>query len=79
MDQMVYPTGYSWSYGRSFGNDAEAMNVMLFNIAIAFFLIYLIMASLFESLLYPTSVLSCILFEWWAFSGSSLLPVQTLI
>ncbi|MDX1591628.1 MAG: efflux RND transporter permease subunit [Balneolaceae bacterium] len=62
MDQMVYPTGYSWSYGRSFGNDAEAMNVMLFNIAIAFFLIYLIMASLFESLLYPTSVLSCILF-----------------
>jgi len=40
----------------------EAMNVMLFNIAIAFFLIYLIMASLFESLLYPTSVISCILF-----------------
>jgi HAE1 family hydrophobic/amphiphilic exporter-1 len=62
MNQMIYPTGYSWSYGRSFGNDAEAMNVMLFNIAIAFFLIYLIMASLFESLLYPTSVLSCILF-----------------
>jgi HAE1 family hydrophobic/amphiphilic exporter-1 len=62
MDQIVYPTGYAWSYGRSFGNDMEAMNVMLFNIAIAFFLIYLIMASLFESLLYPTSVISCILF-----------------
>src|SRR6056297_793489 len=62
MDQIAYPTGYSWSYGRSFGNDMEAMNVMLFNIAIAFFLIYLIMASLFESLLYPTSVISCILF-----------------
>ncbi len=62
MDQIVYPTGYSWSYGRSFGNDVEAMNVMLFNIGIAFFLIYLIMASLFESLLYPTSVISCIFF-----------------
>jgi len=62
MDQIVYPTGYSWSYGRSFGNDLEAMNVMLFNIGIAFFLIYLIMASLFESLLYPTSVISCIFF-----------------
>lgn len=62
MDQIAYPTGYAWSYGRSFGNDMEAMNVMLFNIAIAFFLIYLIMASLFESLLYPTSVISCILF-----------------
>lgn len=62
MNQIVYPTGYSWSYGRSFGNDIEAMNVMLFNIGIAFFLIYLIMASLFESLLYPTSVISCIFF-----------------
>ena len=62
MDQIDYPTGYSWSYGRSFGNDLDAMNTMLFNIAIAFFLIYLIMASLFESLLYPTSVLSCIFF-----------------
>jgi len=62
MDQIIYPTGYSWSYGRSFGNDLEAMNVMLFNIGIAFFLIYLIMASLFESLLYPTSVISCIFF-----------------
>jgi hydrophobic/amphiphilic exporter-1 (mainly G- bacteria), HAE1 family len=62
MDQMVYPTGYTWSYGRSFGNDLDAMNTMLFNIAIAFFLIYLIMASLFESMLYPTSVISCIFF-----------------
>lgn len=62
MDQIAYPTGYSWSYGRSFGNDLDAMNTMLFNIGIAFFLIYLIMASLFESLLYPTSVLSCIFF-----------------
>lgn len=62
MNQIIYPSGYSWSYGRSFGNDLEAMNVMLFNIGIAFFLIYLIMASLFESLLYPTSVISCIFF-----------------
>jgi HAE1 family hydrophobic/amphiphilic exporter-1 len=62
MDQIMYPAGYGWSYGRSFGNDMDAMNTMLFNIAIAFFLIYLIMASLFESLIYPTSVLSCIFY-----------------
>ncbi|MBD3615141.1 MAG: efflux RND transporter permease subunit [Gracilimonas sp.] len=62
MDQIAYPTGYSWSYGRSFGMNEDVMSTMLFNIAIAFFLIYLIMASLFESLLYPTSVLSCIFF-----------------
>ncbi|MEX0609304.1 MAG: efflux RND transporter permease subunit [Balneolaceae bacterium] len=62
MNQISYPTGYAWSYGRSFGNDDDAMNTMLFNIGIAFFLIYLIMASLFESLLYPTSVITCIFF-----------------
>ncbi|MCG8372145.1 MAG: efflux RND transporter permease subunit [Balneolales bacterium] len=62
MNQIVYPAGYSWGYGRSFNNDAEAMNVMLFNIMIAFFLIYLVMASLFESLIYPTSILTCILY-----------------
>lgn len=62
MDQIIYPAGYGWSYGRSFGNDMDAMNTMLFNISIAFFLIYLIMASLFESLIYPTSVLSCIFY-----------------
>jgi len=62
MDQIVYPAGYSWGYGRSFNDDAEAMNVMLFNISIAFFLIYLVMASLFESLIYPTSILTCILY-----------------
>ncbi len=62
MDQIVYPAGYNWGYGRSFDNDAEAMGVMLFNIGIAFFLIYLVMASLFESLIYPTSILTCILY-----------------
>jgi HAE1 family hydrophobic/amphiphilic exporter-1 len=62
MDQIAYPTGYSWSYGRSFGMGDDVATTMLFNIFIAFFLIYLIMASLFESLLYPTSVLSCIFF-----------------
>ena len=62
MDQIVYPAGYSWSYGRNFGMDADAGATMLFNILIAFFLIYLVMAALFESLMYPTSILACILY-----------------
>ncbi|MBO6525209.1 MAG: efflux RND transporter permease subunit [Balneolaceae bacterium] len=62
MDQIVYPAGYRWSYGRSFSQDTEAMNQMIFNILIAFFLIYLVMAALFESLMYPTSILACIFY-----------------
>ncbi|NBC26613.1 MAG: MMPL family transporter [Bacteroidetes bacterium] len=84
MDDIAYPTGYSWSYGRSFGNDLDAMNTMLFNIGIAFFLIYLIMASLFESLLYPTSVLSCIFFGvigifWFFFITSTTFDLMAFI
>ncbi|MEO1022422.1 MAG: efflux RND transporter permease subunit [Bacteroidota bacterium] len=62
MNQMAMPAGYRWSFGRRFDDDEEAMGVMLFNIGIAFFLIYLVMAALFESLIYPTSILTCILY-----------------
>jgi len=62
MDQISYPAGYGWSYGRSFSQDDEALGSMLFNIAIAFVLIYLVMAALFESVVHPTSVLTCILY-----------------
>ncbi len=84
MDQIIYPAGYSWGYGRSFNNDAEAMNVMLFNIAIAFFLIYLVMASLFESLIYPSSILTCILYGivgifWFFFITGTTFDFMTMI
>ncbi|GAB5408261.1 MAG: efflux RND transporter permease subunit [Balneolaceae bacterium] len=84
MDQMVYPAGYRWSYGRSFDNDSEALNVMLFNLAIAFFLIYLVMAALFESLIYPTSILTCILYGivgifWFFFITGTTFDLMAII
>ncbi|TNE71488.1 efflux RND transporter permease subunit [bacterium] len=62
MDQIAYPTGYGWSYGRSFRDDDEAMNSMLFNMLLALVLIYIVMAALFESLIYPASIITSILF-----------------
>lgn len=84
MDQMIYPAGYRWSYGRSFDNDSEAMNAMLFNLAIAFFLIYLVMAALFESLIYPTSILTCILYGivgifWFFFITGTTFDLMAII
>lgn len=84
MDQIVYPAGYGWGYGRSFDDDAEALNVMLFNLAIAFFLIYLVMASLFESLIYPTSILTCILYGvvgifWFFFITGTTFDLMAII
>lgn len=84
MNQIIYPAGYSWGYGRSFDDDAEALNVMLFNISIAFFLIYLVMASLFESLIYPSSILTCILYGivgifWFFFLTGTTFDFMTMI
>ncbi|RNC79689.1 MAG: efflux RND transporter permease subunit [Balneola sp.] len=84
MEQIVYPVGYRWSYGRSFDNDSEAMNVMLFNMMIALFLIYLVMAALFESLIYPAGILSCIIYGvvgifWFFFITGTTFDFMSLI
>ncbi|NGP86837.1 efflux RND transporter permease subunit [Fodinibius halophilus] len=62
LDQINYPAGYGWSQGRSFEQDQEAMDEMLVNMFLAMFLIYLVMASLFESVLFPSSIITSIFF-----------------
>ncbi|MEX1269253.1 MAG: efflux RND transporter permease subunit [Balneolaceae bacterium] len=62
MDRMNYPSGYGWSYGRSFQQDQETMDEMLINMLLALALIYLVMAALFESILYPASIITSVFF-----------------
>lgn len=62
MDQINYPSGYGWSYGRSFQQDQEAMDEMLINMLLALALIYLVMAALFESILFPASIITSVFF-----------------
>lgn len=62
MDQINYPAGYGWNYGRSFNDDQQAMDEMIINMLLAMILIYLVMASLFESVLFPSSIISSIFF-----------------
>ncbi len=62
LNQINYPSGYGWSQGRSFEEDQEAMDEMLVNMFLAMFLIYLVMASLFESVLFPSSIITSIFF-----------------
>ncbi|MDZ7682531.1 MAG: efflux RND transporter permease subunit [Fodinibius sp.] len=62
LDQINYPAGYGWSKGRSFERDQEAMDEMMVNMLLAMFLIYLVMASLFESVLFPSSIITSIFF-----------------
>ncbi|MEJ7746823.1 MAG: efflux RND transporter permease subunit, partial [Luteimonas sp.] len=69
---ISFPTGYSYSFdGSAFEDDDEAMQQMLFNLAIALVMIYVVMAAVFESLLFPSAIMSGVLFSvfgvFWLF------------
>jgi len=69
---MNFPAGYSFSFdGGDYGDDDEAMQQMLFNLVIALLMIYVVMAAVFESLLFPAAIMSGVLFSifgvFWLF------------
>jgi len=62
MNAFPLPPGYTWKFGRGISDDDEAMRTMAQNMLLAVVLIFLVMASLFESTLYPLSIITSILF-----------------
>ncbi|MDQ3205080.1 MAG: efflux RND transporter permease subunit, partial [Pseudomonadota bacterium] len=69
---VAFPAGYSYSFdGSAFENDDQAMKQMLFNLLIALVMIYVVMAAVFESLLFPSAIMSCVVFSifgvFWLF------------
>ena len=56
------PPGYSWKFGRGLEDNDEAVKTMTQNMLLAVVLIFLVMASLFESALYPLSIITSIVF-----------------
>lgn len=64
MEQLSFPPGYGWGFGEAFNEDAEQMHMMLVNMLLALACIYLIMAALFESVMAPASIMTCIVFSF---------------
>ncbi|MCI1051496.1 MULTISPECIES: efflux RND transporter permease subunit [unclassified Stenotrophomonas] len=69
---MNFPAGYGFTFdGGDYGNDDEAMQQMVFNLLIALVMIYVVMAAVFESLLFPAAIMSGVLFSifgvFWLF------------
>jgi len=62
MKEFPMPPGVSWQYGRSVEDSDDTAQTMQTNILLAVALIFLVMASLFESLLYPVSIITSIVF-----------------
>jgi HAE1 family hydrophobic/amphiphilic exporter-1 len=62
MKAYPLPAGYSWQFGRSMEDSDKAVQIMVQNLLLAVVMIFLVMASLFESALYPLSIITSILF-----------------
>jgi HAE1 family hydrophobic/amphiphilic exporter-1 len=71
LGQFKFPPGYSWNFGQSFSEEEETGKIMMVNTLLALALIYLVMASLFESLVFPAAIWTSIIFAivgvWWFF------------
>jgi HAE1 family hydrophobic/amphiphilic exporter-1 len=71
MDRVPLPPGYRWSFGGGFDFGADAGKQMGFNTVIALLLILIVMAAVFESLLYPIAIVTTIVFSicgvFWLF------------
>jgi hydrophobic/amphiphilic exporter-1 (mainly G- bacteria), HAE1 family len=57
MKQIELPPGYSWKFGRGFERQDETQQMMATNIVLGIACIFLVMAALFESLLFPFSII----------------------
>ncbi|GAA5008571.1 efflux RND transporter permease subunit [Pseudoluteimonas lycopersici] len=69
---VAFPDGYGYSFdGGGFQDDQDAMKQMNFNLLIALVMIYVVMAAVFESLLFPSAIMSGVLFSvfgvFWLF------------
>lgn len=78
MDQLNYPSGYYWNFDSNSLSDEEQDGDMKRNLQIAIALIFILMAALFESLLFPLCVITSIgfsfigVFYFFAITGTEL-------
>ena len=68
MKAISYPPGYSWSFGSGYEEESRTQQEMMINLVLALFLVYFVMAGLFESLLHPFAIMLALPF---AFVGIS--------
>ncbi|MBO9717547.1 MAG: efflux RND transporter permease subunit [Pseudoxanthomonas sp.] len=72
LDDVQFPPGYGYTFDSgSFNINFDGMDQMVRSIFIALILMFVIMAAVFESLLFPAAIMSCVLFSvfgvYWLF------------
>ncbi|MGH8077449.1 MAG: efflux RND transporter permease subunit, partial [Lysobacter sp.] len=72
LKSVAFPAGYSYTFDSiQFFDESAMVTQMIFNLIIALVMIYIVMAAVFESLLFPSAIMSCVLFSifgvFWLF------------
>ena len=72
LQNVAFPPGYGYNFeGSAFERDDESMQQMIFNLMLALVMIYVVMAAVFESLLFPSAIMSGVVFSvlgvFWLF------------
>ena len=72
LEAFPFPEGYGTSLGGDFQRNEDAGSQMLLNIVIALALVYILMAALFDSYVFPVAIFSSIFFSmlgvFWLFA-----------
>ena len=64
LDAYSFPPGYGWKFGRGFEQADETQQIMVQNILLGIALIFIVMAALFESTVYPLCIITSIAFSF---------------
>jgi len=64
MNGLSFPPGYGWSYGFWTQREEQEDKDFMFNLLLALFMVYFVMASLFESLAHPFAIMLSLLFAF---------------
>jgi hydrophobic/amphiphilic exporter-1 (mainly G- bacteria), HAE1 family len=71
LSTLTMPPGYRYTFEGVFQQNDDSMKQMMFNIIMALVMIYVVMAAVFESLLFPLAILSSVVFSifgvYWLF------------
>ncbi|MCZ6912995.1 MAG: efflux RND transporter permease subunit [Proteobacteria bacterium] len=62
MDEFAMPPGYSWKFGRGFDRQDDTQKIMAENTLLGVAMIFIVMAALFESVLFPLAIIVSIVF-----------------
>ncbi|MFQ5737534.1 MAG: efflux RND transporter permease subunit [Acidobacteriota bacterium] len=64
MNSLKFPSGYGWSYGFWTQREDQENQEFIFNLLLALFMVYFVMASLFESLAHPFAIMISLVFAF---------------